>query len=214
MDKVFIIGANGLTGREVCKILKKSELYKPIAMIRKKEQEEYFKDIGVDCCMGDLEKDFSEALKGMSRLIFAAGSGSKTGSEKTTSVDEEGAKKAVDFAEEHQLDKYVMLSSIGTYEPEKAGELEHYIRAKKAADDYLRNSGLNYTIVQPGGLTNKEATNQIQTAERLNKYGEIPRKDVAKILVKCLDLNIARNKSFEVVSGEVTVEKALKEMSE
>lgn len=214
MDKVLIIGANGLTGREVCKILKESESYTPIAMIRKKEQQKYFEDIGIDCCIGDLEKNFSKALKGINRVIFAAGSGSKTGPEKTTSVDEEGAKKAVDFAEEHQLDKYVMLSSVGTYEPEKAGELEHYIRAKKAADDYLRNSTLNYTIVQPGGLTNKEATNQIQTAERLNKYGEIPRKDVAKILVKCLDLNIARNKSFEVVSGEIAIERALKEVSE
>ncbi len=209
MEKVLIIGANGLTGKIICQLLSESEQYEAIAMIRKKEQAEYFDKFSINTCLGDLEEDFSNCLLGFDKVIFAAGSGSKTGPDKTISVDQEGAKKSIDFAEKNQLKKYVMLSSIGTYQPEKAGDLEHYIRAKKEADDYLKKSNLNYSIVQPGGLTNGEGSGKIKTAKQLETYGNISRKDVAQILIACLEVEIANKKSFEVIEGNQPINKEL-----
>lgn len=158
----MIIGAKGTTGRIISEMLANSKKHQAIAMIRKVEQIEFFNKLGIETCIGDLEQDFSNCFNCIDKVIFAAGSGSKTGPEKTTSVDHEGAKRAVNCAEKNKLKKFVMLGSIGTYQPEKAGDLEHYIRAKKKADEYLRKSKLSYRIVQPGGLTNKKASGKVK----------------------------------------------------
>lgn len=209
MTKVLIIGANGITGRLICDQLRDSTKYTPVAMIRKQEQKEYFKKRNIKYCIGDLEKDFSSCFNNVQYAIFVAGSGSKTGPEKTISVDQEGAKKAIDYAVTNQLEKFIMLSSIGTYQPEQAGDLKHYIKAKKEADDYLRKSDINYSIVQPGGLTNKEEKGKIKVNKQLNEYGEISRADVAKILITCLEKQVAERASFEVIEGEETIQQAL-----
>jgi uncharacterized protein YbjT (DUF2867 family) len=52
-----------------------------------------------------------------------------------------------------------MLSSMGADKPEKATQLQDYLKAKHNADEYLKNSGLNYSIVRPGTLTNDRITN-------------------------------------------------------
>ena len=110
---VLIIGANGITGRLICEKLANSQDYQPTAMIRKESQKEFFEKLGVPTVMGDLEKDFSSAYKDMNLVVFAAGSGSSTGKDKTIAVDQEGAKKSVDLALENGIEKYVMLSSMG-----------------------------------------------------------------------------------------------------
>ncbi|MFO7702246.1 MAG: SDR family oxidoreductase, partial [Psychroflexus maritimus] len=209
MEKVMIIGANGTTGRIVSKMLAHSKKYQAIAMIRKVEQTEFFNKLGVETCIGDLEQDFSNCFNCIDKVIFVAGSGSKTGPEKTTSVDQEGAKRAVNYAEKNKLKKFVMLSSIGTYQPEKAGDLEHYIRAKKEADEYLRKSELNYSIVQPGRLTNEKASGKVKTAKQLSDYGSISRADVAHILIECLTDDAANRKSFEVIEGNDAIKNAV-----
>ena len=99
MEKILIVGATGSTGKRVIEILNSSQSFTPVAMIRKKEQKEVFDDMEVDSVLADLEQeDFSEALKGIDKVIFAAGSGSKTGPDKTTEIDEKGAIKIIDAA--------------------------------------------------------------------------------------------------------------------
>ncbi len=54
-----------------------------------------------------------------------------------------------------------MLSSMGTDAPEQGPEgLQLYLRAKAIADEYLKQSNLQYTIVRPGTLSNDQATGQ------------------------------------------------------
>lgn len=132
MEKVLIIGANGTTGRLITKRLVSHPDYSPVGMIRDKSQKSYFGSIGAETVLGDLEKDFSEAFKGIDRVIFAAGSGSKTGKDKTQSVDKIGAIKSVDLAVQQQVKKFVILSSRGAENAEKADEsMQHYLLAKK-----------------------------------------------------------------------------------
>lgn len=210
MENILVIGANGKTGRIVSKILRDSDKYKTFAMIRNEVQQNYFENLGIETRLGDLEQDFSDAFKGMDKVIFAAGSGGSTGDEKTIAVDQKGAIRSIELAKAHKLQKFVMLSSMGTDDPSQVKGLELYLKAKKAADDFLRESQMPYTIVQPGALTDDQASDKVEIDQKLNKSGKISREDVAYALVLSLNLETAKNKSFELLTGDQDLEKALK----
>lgn len=212
MEKVLVVGANGLTGTEIIKILKNHGQYDPIAMIRDESQKSKFDEMGIETRTGDLEKDLSQVVEGVNKIIFAAGSGSKTGPDKTVAVDQEGAKKLIDEAKSHNIKKFVMLSSMGADEPESHEKLKHYLEAKHNADEHLINSGLNYTIVRPGRLVNGDHQGHIHAGEKLNEQGQITREDVAQVLVAVLDHSQVRNRTFEIVNGDKSIEEALAEL--
>jgi len=149
-------------------------------------------------------------LKGVDAIVFAAGSGSKTGPEKTIDVDQEGAKALIDLAKAEGILHFVMLSAKGVDAPEAASKrMRHYMRAKRNADDYLIASGLDYTIVRPVLLTHNAGTGRAALAETVDPHTEVSREDVAAILAQSLDVPTARNRIFELTSGETPVEDAL-----
>ncbi|MDN3686459.1 SDR family oxidoreductase [Cyclobacterium jeungdonense] len=210
MEKVLIIGANGTTGRMIAKRLVSHPSYSPVAMIRDSSQQAFFEKLGVKTVLGDLEKDFSEAFKGIDKVIFAAGSGSKTGKEKTLAVDKLGAIKSMDLAMQQQVKKFVMLSARGVENAEKADEsMQHYLMAKKAADEYLKSSSLPFAIVRPGKLTNGPYTGKIKISAVFNEKGEISREDVAAVLVHMLDPAIEGRQIFEILAGKVDIPEAI-----
>ena len=203
---VLVAGANGSTGRIIIDLLKESEKYQPIAMVRKQEQKEHFEKENVATVLGDLEEDLNEAVKGADKVIFAAGSGGK----KVVEVDQEGAKRFTDAAKNAGAEKFVMLSSMGADNPSIGGELEDYLKAKGNADDYLQKSGLAYTIVRPGALTNEEGSGKIQLKEKLEEQESISRANVARTLVEVLDNDVKQNQIFEILDGETPIEKAVR----
>lgn len=203
---VLVAGANGTTGRIIISLLKESENYRPIAMIRKEEQKEHFEKENVTTVLADLEKDLSHAVNNVDKVIFAAGSKGKN----VIGVDQEGAKKLTDVAKNAGVGKFVMLSSMGADNPSAGDDLEDYLRAKQNADDHLRASGLNYSIVRPGALTDEGSTGKIQLKEKLKKQGKISRADVAQTLVEVLQDDVQKNKVFEILSGETPINKAVR----
>ncbi|GLR16537.1 SDR family oxidoreductase [Portibacter lacus] len=208
METVLIAGANGTTGRKIANLLSESKDYQPIAMVRKEEQVDHFKSLGIETVLGDLEKNISHAVKGVDKLIFAAGSGGK----KVVEVDQEGAKKMIDASVDLGVKKFVMLSSMGADTPEKGGDLKDYLKAKQNADIHLRKSGLDYTIVRPGTLTNEGGLNYIELKEKLGESGEISRADVAETLVDCLADGVAEKATFEIIKGETLIKEAVKKV--
>lgn len=211
MEKVLIIGANGTTGRLIAKRLVSHPSYTPVAMIRDSSQQSHFEKTGVETVLGDLEKDFSEAFKEIDRVIFAAGSGAKTGKDKTLAVDKLGAIKSMDLAIKQQVKKFVMLSSRGVENAEKADEtMQHYLMAKKAADEYLKSSSLPFAIVRPGKLTDGPYTGKVKVSSVFNEHGKISRADVAAVLVQMLDPAIDGRPVFEILEGKVDIEEAIK----
>lgn len=214
MEKILIVGATGSTGKRVIEILNSTQSFEPIAMIRKQEQQSIFDDMEVKSVLADLEQDdFSEALKGVKKVIFAAGSGSKTGPDKTTAVDEQGAIKVIDAAKKAKVKKFIMLSAMDADEPSKHKELEHYLEAKAKADEHLRNSGLNYTIVRPGRLTDDMGMGKVKLAKKLNEAGEIARDDVAFLLIMSLADPLVQNMTFEAIEGEEPIKSAMIDLS-
>ncbi len=213
METILVAGANGKTGREIIEILKGTPGYKPLAMIRKEEQKATFDLMEVDTILADLEGDLRAAAKKADKIIFAAGSGGHTPPEKTIDVDQNGAINLIDQAKAAGVKKFVMLSSMGVADPKNGPEdLRHYLEAKKVADDHLKACFMEYSIVRPGYLTTGDKTNKIRAGESLGEFGKISRKDVAQVLVDCLEDGIAQNRAFEILSGDIGIEFALREI--
>ena len=126
--QIVVAGANGVTGRIVLRMLTEAG-HQPVAMIRNFAQREALEALGAECRIGDLEKPVGYAVRGCRGAIFAAGSGSKTGPEKTTDVDQNGAMAFIETCVRMNARRFVMLSSIAVDAPERGPEsLHHYFR--------------------------------------------------------------------------------------
>ncbi|MFB0909561.1 MAG: NAD(P)H-binding protein, partial [Flavobacterium sp.] len=76
MENILVAGANGTTGKKVVALLNESPYFNPIAMVRKVEQQAYFKAKNIETVLGDLEGDVSPLFTdSIDKVIFAAGSG-------------------------------------------------------------------------------------------------------------------------------------------
>jgi len=203
---VLVAGATGTTGKIIVDLLKNSSSYEPIAMVRKEEQKKEFEAQNVKAILADLEKDISDVAKDAAKVIFAAGSKGKN----VIGVDQEGAKKLTDAAKNAGATKFVMLSSMGADDPSVSEDLQDYLKAKQNADEYLKSSGVNYTIVRPGSLNDKDASGKIQLKEKLSEMGEISRADVARTLVAVLEDDVQSNNTFEILSGDTEIQQAVK----
>ncbi|OBX22431.1 MULTISPECIES: SDR family oxidoreductase [Bizionia] len=210
MENILVAGAHGTTGKKIVNLLSESQYFNPIAMVRKEEQIPFFKSKNVDTILADLEQDVSPAFKTpIDKVIFAAGSGGKN----VVAVDQEGAKKLIDASKQNNIRKFVMLSSMGADNPESVSELKDYLKAKQNADNHLIKSGLNYSIVRPGALTDGELSNKIELESKLNKQGEISRNDVAQTLVRTLNDDVANKATFEIIKGDTLIADALNKIS-
>lgn len=213
MEKILIVGATGNTGKRIIEILNNSQSFDPVAMIRKEEQKEIFEDMDVKWVLANLEEDVDHALKGIDKVIFAAGSGGDTGEDKTIAVDQEGAIRIIDAAKKAKVKKFVMLSAMGADDPEQHKKLQVYLEAKQKADEHLMNSGIPYTILRPGALTDDLGLAKVKLAEKLDEQGEISRDDVAFLLVMSLADPLVKNKIIEALEGKEPIKSALIEAS-
>ncbi len=184
-------------------------------LVRKEDQLPEVEAEGAEAVLCDLESEtveggVGEAVEGCDAIVFAAGAGPGSGAARKETMDFGGAAKLVEAAENRGVRRYLMLSSMGAGDPEAGSEaMRPYLRAKARADERLRESGLDYTIVRPGSLTDEEGTGRVEAAEHLGRRGEIPREDVARTLAAALESPNTSGKTFEVLSGETPVEEAL-----
>ena len=125
-------------------------------------------------------------------------------------MDLGGAVKLIDAATASGARRYVMVSAMGAADaPETGGDVfGEYLRAKAEADRALAESGLDFTIVRPGSLTDSEPTGRVRIAERLDP-GEVARADVAAVLAAVLHEDATIGKTFDLVGGETPIEDAL-----
>ncbi|GAB3045410.1 SDR family oxidoreductase [Virgibacillus ainsalahensis] len=202
--RVLVIGANGSVGKQVVEKLMDAN-HEPVAMVRKAEQLSQFEDIGAQTVLTDLEENFESAYDDVDAVIFAAGSGPNTGADKTIIIDQEGAIEATDLAKKYGINRFVLLSSMGADKPKDAKQIKHYLYAKHRADEYLKDSGLAYTILRPGGLTDDPGKGKVNLQEKIEEFGKVTREDVASVLVQILTSKEAENKVFELLEGDTPV---------
>ncbi|WP_226481538.1 SDR family oxidoreductase [Natrinema amylolyticum] len=205
-QSILIAGSHGQVGQHVTELLAESERTAR-AMVREESQTDEMAALGGEPVVADLTDDVDHAVEGCDAIVFAAGSGG----EDVYGVDRDGAINLIDAAGDAGVDRFVMLSSMGADDPEAGPDpLREYLIAKAEADEYLRNSDLEYTIVRPGELTNEPGTGEIRAADGLELGdGDIPREDVARTLVAAIDFEPVYGETFEILSGDRSIEDAL-----
>jgi uncharacterized protein YbjT (DUF2867 family) len=206
--KVLVIGANGNTGTRVIRRLANGP-HDPVAMIRNPADRAKFDSLGVPTILADLEYPIDHAVQGCDAIIFAAGSGGKTGKDKTVLIDHIGAIRSMVAAQVHDVRRYIMLSSINN-DINSQSPIAHYHRAKAHADNHLVETDLDYTIVCPGGLTDEPGTDLVSINEKLQGSGMTSRENLASALVACLDSDNSIGKSFSLLDGKTELIQALK----
>ena len=212
--RVLIAGAHGKTARRLTRILV-AEGHEVRGLVRKDEQTGDVASDGAEPVLVDLEAEevsggVGRAVEGCDAIVFAAGAGPGSGDARKDTMDYGGAAKLIEAAEERGVRRYLMLSAMGAGDPEGGSEgMRPYLRAKARADERLVQSGLNYTIIRPGGLTENDGTGHIQAAEKLGRRGEIPREDVAGTFAAALQDQNTYHKTFDILSGDTPIPEAL-----
>ncbi|THH36165.1 SDR family oxidoreductase [Aliishimia ponticola] len=183
--KVLVAGATGKTGLRVVRELAEQG-HEPIAMVRESSDTSELPR-GVAQRTQDLTNLSDDACDGCDAVIFAAGSGSSTGPEMTDKIDRDGAIDLVDVAKQAGVQRFVMLSSVGADNPQQAGEdMAHYLQAKHDADEYLMGSGLDYAILRPVALTERDGRRDVRLGDDVDPGAEAARGDVAALLARAV----------------------------
>jgi NADH dehydrogenase len=198
----LVVGATGLLGSEVCRLLAAEG--KPVrALVRQTSDQTkvaQLESLNVEIARGDLKdrSTLAAACRGVNAVISTASSTlSRQDGDSIQTVDLEGQLNLIDAAKAANVSRFVLVSF-------PQSDVDFPLQsAKRAVEDRLKDSGLNYTILQPTffmevwlspALGFDAANGQAQiygTGE--NKVSWISYKDVAKFAVLSLNNSAASN---------------------
>lgn len=206
--KVAIAGGHGKIALRLTRLLA-GRGDQALGVIRRAEHGDDVRAAGGEPVLCDIEHEpvqaLARAVAGCDAVVFAAGAGAGSGIERKWTVDYAGAVKLMASG----IDRYVMVSSIGA-DPATAGDdvFAAYLRAKGQADAELMASGLAYTIVRPGPLTDESGTGSVELLDH-DERREITRDDTAAVLASVLQEPRLAGRTFVAVGGTTPLDAAL-----
>jgi len=161
-------------------------------------------------CDVESQEDIAEAVGRVDAVVFAAGAGPGSGAGRKWTVDRDGALKLIEAARKNDISRYVMISAMKVEEPRGNEVFQVYQKAKSEADKALRESGLDWTIIRPGRLTDNLPTGRVALGPDLEP-GEIPRADVAAVVAEVLEMPETAGYQWDLTSGDTLVEAAIRQ---
>ena len=214
MSRIAIVGGHGQVARHLLVELRRTE-HTPVALVRKEEYRAELESRGAEVRILDIEQqdagDFASAFAGCVAVVFAAGGGPDGNIERKRTVDLEGSLKSIEGAQQAGISRFVQVSAINVDQP-VAGDASPvwraYVEAKRDADAALRESGLDWTIIRPGVLTDADGTGLVALGETVAR-ADVPRADVAAVLAEVLDSGAGIGAQWNLVSGDTPVADAV-----
>jgi uncharacterized protein YbjT (DUF2867 family) len=210
--RVAIAGGHGQIALRLARVLE-DRGDDVVALIRNPDHAADVEQAGAEPAVVDLEHasedEVAEAIKGSDAVVFAAGAGPGSGPGRKETMDYGGAVKLIEAAKRAGGRRYVIVSSMGA-DADAPGDdtFAVYLRAKGRADDAVRASGLEWTVVRPGRLTNDPGTGKVALGADVPR-GEVSRDDVAQVLAAVLHEPATAGQTLDLVGGDVPVEEAL-----
>jgi nucleoside-diphosphate-sugar epimerase len=207
--RIVVAGGHGQVAMLLHPLLK-ARGHNVIGLIRKSDQSGALRGVGAEPLLCDLETDddVASAIKLADAIVFAAGAGPGSGPARKLSMDRDGAIKLIEAAQRVGVQRFVMISAMHVESPRGDEVFQSYLRAKSEADEALRQSGLDYTIVRPGRLTDKPGSGRVRLAAQLSR-DEIPRADVASVVAHVLVMSASIARQFDVTRGEQEIATAV-----
>jgi uncharacterized protein YbjT (DUF2867 family) len=209
--EVVVAGGHGKIGQRLLGLLAERS-HRARGLIRNPDHAADLERLGGEpvICDMEMEEDLAPFVEAADAVVFAAGAGPGSGPERKRTVDLGAALKLIEAARARGIPRYLMVSSIGAGNPEQSSEqMRPYIEAKAEADAALQRSGLAFTIVRPGRLTDDPGTGRVRVGQDIG-YGQVARDDVAATLAAALQEPNTIRKTFELFEGDTPVEEALR----
>ncbi len=211
--RVTVIGGSGRTGRLVVEKLIEAG-HTAVATIRNVRHMAELVKLGAEVRLLDLAaSDFDtvvEAIKGSDAVVFAAGSAAG----ETSELDRTGTLRTVRAAGKAGVKRYVSISAIGASTGLSTrsmdAEMKDYYRQKRAAGKHLANSDLDWTIIEPGELTDGAGTGKVEISQQALELNSVPREDVAAVTVAVLGEPRSIGKALQLTRGRHTIAAALR----
>jgi uncharacterized protein YbjT (DUF2867 family) len=216
-NSIFLAGASRGVGNQVARILSTQNI-PVLALIReaklsRRESTPNPSELqalnNIETVVGDALNlaDVTNAMTGkISAVISTIGGMPQDGQR----ADFAGNKQLIDAAVKAGVNKFILVSSLGAGATKDAipaaayASLAPVLAEKEQAEAYLIASGLNYTIIRPGGLKSEPATGNGVLTLDTHVAGSICRADVATLVCKCLDSAIAEGKVLSAFDRNMT----------
>ena len=206
MNKILVIGGTGTLGKVlVAQLLSKG--YAVRVLTRTPHKFAYLEDNGVELVVGDLldKNSLIEACRGMDGCISAAHSMLGRGRYRSEYIDDMGQRSLIDAAKEAGVPYFVFISVIGAASDHESD----FWRSKWATENYLKQSGLSYNILRASAFMEMHIQEMLGKSmlkngkvmifgkgENLTNFVSV--KDVAQLILHCLNHPEQHNKTFEI----------------
>ena len=211
---VVVAGGHGQIGLRLLRLLAERG-DRARGLIRNPEHAADLEAAGAEpvICDMEVETDLDPWVEGADAVVFAAGAGPGSGPARKKTVDLGAALKLIAAAEKLAIRRYVIVSALGADRVESSSEeMRPYYEAKGEADEALRRSELDWTVVRPGALTDDPATGRVRAGNDIGS-GSVTRDDVAATLVAVLDSPNTIGVSFDLLEGDTPIEEAVAGLS-
>ena len=213
MARIIIFGGHGKIAllAELILVERGDEV---TAVIRNPDHAADVRATGAEPLVADVEQldvsGLAELIEGHDAVVWSAGAGGGD-PERTHRVDREAAIRTMEAAARVGVARYVMVSYFGA-SPDHGVDPTHsfyaYAEAKAAADEHLRDSTLDWTVLAPSTLTLDPPTGRISTTDEASQ--SVSRADVAEVIAATLADDGTIRRTIRFNSGDTPVAEALK----
>ena len=214
MAVIGIIGGHGKVAMLAAPLLTEAG-EEVVSIIRREEQSEEVAGTGARPVVEDVMELSADQMaelftrEKLDAVVWSAGVGGGD-PERTWKVDRDAAIRSMDAAEKAGIKRYVMVSYLGASlnhtVPEDDG-FYAYAQSKAEADEHLRRSGLDWTILGPSVLTLDEPTGKVEvTADADGR--STSRGNVARAIQAALADDSTIRKGLPFVDGETPIAEA------
>jgi len=212
MSRVLIIGGHGKIALRLAPLLveRGDEV---TSVFRNPDHQQEVAATGATAVVADVEQLDTAALadlvKGQDAVVWSAGAGGGNPA-RTYAVDRDAAIRSMDAALAAGVRRYVMVSYLGAgpgHGVPEDNSFFAYAESKTAADEHLRGTGLDYTILAPVPLTMDEPTGLIAVADPGD--GRVARADVAGVIAAVLLDDSTVGRTIEFGNGDTPIAEAV-----
>lgn len=212
MSRVLIIGGHGKVALRLAPLLvaRGDEV---TSVVRNPEHQSVVAATGATPLVADVERldvgQIAAVLRGQDSVVWSAGAGGGS-PERTYAVDRDAAIRSMAAAQAAGVRRYVMVSYFGAgldHGVPEDNSFFAYAEAKAAADEQLRASSLDWTVLGPGALTLDEPTGLIDVAS--SDGGPVSRSDVAAVVAAVLADDSTIRRTIDFRNGQTAIVQAI-----
>ncbi|WP_349728250.1 NAD(P)H-binding protein [Peribacillus frigoritolerans] len=204
--RVLVIGTEDMTGEHVVKQLADRH-HNPVALVGTENKVEEMVKLGASAVVSLERREFSSAFSDCEAVIYLSSASPRTGEGKPILVDHQSVIDSVEAAKKHGVKRFVLMSAM------RANEMGDASAIRFNSEELLRQEKFTYTVIRTSMPVDKPGIGKVEAGLSIeHDKDEIPKEDIASVLVEALDTKEVFNKTINVTSGEILIHEALQRL--